>query len=92
MPQQSGGITTLLIWLVPLALFYFLLLRPQQQQQKKRREMLSNLGKGDKVVTIGGIHGNIVEIDEKVVTLRIADKVEVRFNRSAIGSVVKSDD
>ncbi len=90
MPQQSG-VVTLLIWLVPLALFYFLLLRPQQQQQKKRRDMLSTIDKGDRVVTIGGIHGTIVDIDEKVVTLRIADKVEVKFNRSAIGSVVRSD-
>lgn len=90
MAQQSSAFT-LLIWLLPLALFYFLLLRPQQQQQKRRREMLSALGKGDRVVTIGGIHGTITDIDEKVVTLRVAEKVEIKVNRGAIGSVVKSD-
>lgn len=88
----SNSTVTLLIWLVPLALFYFLLLRPQQTQQKKRREMLSALNKGDRVVTIGGIHGTVTELDEKVVTLRVAEKVEMKFNRSAVGTIVKSEE
>ncbi|MCL5677153.1 MAG: preprotein translocase subunit YajC [Firmicutes bacterium] len=90
MAQQSTTFTVL-IWVIPLALFYFLLLRPQQQQQKKRRDMLSSLDKGDRVVTIGGIHGTITDMDEKIVTLRIAEKVEIKVNRSGIGSVLKSD-
>ena len=88
----SNSTVTLLIWLVPLGLFYFLLLRPQQTQQKKRREMLSALNKGDRVVTIGGIHGTVTELDEKVVTLRVAEKVEMKFNRSAVGTIVKSEE
>lgn len=90
MATQTSTTTFLLYLLVPVAIFYFLLLRPQQQQQKKRRELLGALNKGDKVVTIGGIHGTITEIDEKAVSLRVAEKVEIKVNRSAIGTVLKS--
>lgn len=71
-----------------LALMYFLLIRPQQVQAKKRQEMLGALKKGDRVVTVGGIHGTIIEFkDDETITLRIADKVEISCNRSAVGGV-----
>jgi len=70
---------------------YFLMIRPQQQQQKKRNEMLNAMKKGDRIVTIGGIHGTITEIDEKTVVVRIAEKVEVKLNRSGIGGVLRND-
>ncbi len=91
MPAQSGT-SFLLYLLVPVAIFYFLLLRPQQTQQKKRRQMLDALNSGDKVVTIGGIHGTVTEMDEKTASLRIAENVEIKVNRSAIGTVLKSEE
>ncbi|WP_128895952.1 preprotein translocase subunit YajC [Longirhabdus pacifica] len=76
---------------VPLILivviFYFLLIRPQQKKQKQRNMMLLNLEKGDKVVTIGGIHGTILEIDDDTVVLRINDATKVTFDRAAINNV-----
>lgn len=65
-------------------IFYFLLYRPQQKEQKKRTEMLNNLKKGDKVVTIGGVHGAITGITDKIVTLKIAEKVEIDISRTAV--------
>lgn len=78
---------------VPLILlfvvFYFLLIRPQQKQQKLRKEMISNLTKGDRVVTIGGLHGVIKEIDDTVMSLRVADNLNLKFSRAAVDRVVQ---
>lgn len=73
-------------------IFYFLLIRPQQAQQKKRREMLSALQKGDRVVTIGGIHGMIKEIKEEIVVLRVADNVNIRLSRGGIERVLQDNE
>ncbi len=67
--------------------FYFLLYRPQKQAQKKREEMLGRLEVGNDVVTLGGMHGAITALDEKTVTLRVADGVEILFERSAVSGV-----
>ena len=67
--------------------FYFLLYRPQKQAQKKREEMLGALKVGDEIITLGGMHGKITAIDEKTVTLRAADNVNIVFERSAISAV-----
>jgi preprotein translocase subunit YajC len=87
-PQgQAATISTLIVWLLLLALFYFLLIRPQQQQQKRRREMLAKLKKGDRVVTVGGLHATIAEIHGEEITLELAPNVRVRADRSAVGAV-----
>ncbi len=80
---------------VPLILlfvvFYFLLIRPQQKQQKARKEMIGSLKKGDRVVTIGGIYGIIKEIDEAVISLRVADNLNLKFSRAAVDRVVEDE-
>lgn len=81
------NVYSLLPLLVLFALMYFMMIRPQQQQAKKRQEMLGNLKAGDEVVTIGGLHGTIQAIDENTVRLKVAQNVELKFNRSAIGAV-----
>ena len=67
--------------------FYFLLYRPQKQAQKKRDAMLAALKVGDEIITLGGMHGRITALDEKTVTLRAADNVNIVFERSAISAV-----
>ena len=64
--------------------FYFFLYRPQRAEQQRRDDMLSTLHKGNKVVTVGGIYGEIMEIKNNVIDLKIADKVVVKLTRSAI--------
>lgn len=75
------------IWPIALMalIFYFLLYRPQKKEQTKRANMLNSLKKGDRVVTIGGIHGTIIAMTDKVITLKVAEKVEIDVSRSAIG-------
>jgi preprotein translocase subunit YajC len=66
---------------------YFLVWRPQSKQQKQRRAMLESLKKGDRVVTIGGIHGVVTALKEHSVSIKVADKMELEFERSAVGQV-----
>ena len=65
--------------------FYFLLIRPQQKQAKKHQEYLNNLKVGHKVVTKGGMHGQITALTDQIVTLEIDKDVRVRISRDAIG-------
>lgn len=83
----QGFIPLILLFVI----FYFLLIRPQQKQQKQRKEMLSSLKKGDRVVTIGGMHGVIKEIDDKIISLRVADNLNLKFARGAIDRVIQED-
>lgn len=76
---------------VMLVLLYFLFIRPQKQEQQKRQSMLDALKKGDRVITIGGMHGTIVDINEKTVVLKAADKIELKFQRSAIQNLFKEE-
>lgn len=87
----AGMLGSLLPLILMFAVFYFLLIRPQMQQQKKRKEMLDRLKVGDKVITVGGIHGEITAVKDDEVQLRIADKVEIRLSRQGVGHVKGRD-
>lgn len=80
-----------LLWpfVLMFAIFYFLLIRPQQKKQKTRASMLKALSKGDKVVTIGGLHGTIVEITDDIIVLLVNDATKLTFDRSAISLGVR---
>ena len=70
-----------------IAIFYFLILRPQNKKQKETQKMLSALKKGDRVVTIGGIHGIIQSVKESTVIIKVDENTKLEFNRGAISSV-----
>ncbi|MBE3578182.1 MAG: preprotein translocase subunit YajC [Limnochordales bacterium] len=89
-PNPWSAIFSTLFYLVLMVgLFYLFLFRPQQQQQKQRQAMLNSLKKGDKIITTGGIHGQITEIHGDELSVRIADKVEIRLSRSGVATVKK---
>ena len=69
-------------------IFYFLLWRPQKKQQKKRQEMLESLKPGAKIVTVGGVMGNIVSLHDDYLVVRIADRVEIKVTRAAVAQVL----
>ena len=73
--------------LLILVVFYFLLVAPMRKRQRELQQMVDKLQKGDKVVTTGGLHGEIAGIEEGVVLLKIADQVKVRVSKSAIAQV-----
>jgi len=73
------------------AIFYFLFIRPQQKQQKQHREMLLALKKGDKVVTSGGLHGEISGIKDDLITMEIAPKIRVKVSRNSIAGKLQKE-
>lgn len=83
-------LTTFLPFILMFAVLYFLLIRPQQKRAKTRSSMLNQLKKGDKVTTIGGMHGTIVEITDDIIVLRVNDATKLTFDRSAINAVTQS--
>ena len=89
--EGGGGslISTLIMFGAIFAIFYFMIIRPQQKRAKEREKLLSNIEKGDKVVTSGGVHATIVGIEDKTVLIEIAPNVKIKVDRSAIGSVIK---
>ena len=74
--------------LLMVVIFYFLLWRPQKKQQKERASLLASLKKGQKIVTIGGIYGEIVELDDEKVKVQVSEKVELTFARTAVANVL----
>jgi preprotein translocase subunit YajC len=84
-----GGIGGLLPLVLIFVVFWFLLIRPQQKKMKQHRAMVSALKRGDKVVTSGGIYGEIVKVQSDTeVQVEIAEGVRVRMQRGAIAEVV----
>ena len=88
--QGAGGFSGFIPLILMFVIFYFLLIRPQQKKTKEHREMISNLKKGDRVITSGGIYGRITGMDENTLTIEIADKVRVKLARGNIGARVQS--
>jgi preprotein translocase subunit YajC len=93
-PDAGGGaaggssfITTLIPFALIILIFYFLIIRPQNKKQKETQRMLSALKKGDKIITIGGIHGVIQSVKEGSVIVRVDENTKMEFSRSAISSV-----
>ncbi len=82
--QGAGGFSSFIPIILMFAIFYFLLIRPQQKKQKNLRTMISNLKKGDRIITTGGLYGRITGISDTTITVEIAEKVRVKLNRSNV--------
>ena len=79
---------TVLMLVVFFAIFYFLLIRPQSKRAKAQRQLLASLGKGEEVVTAGGIMGRIAEIDDTMVGLEISKGVIIRIQKGSISGAL----
>jgi preprotein translocase subunit YajC len=86
---SASIVPTLITFGLVFVIFYFLIIRPQNKKQKETKKMLASLKKGDRVVTIGGIHGSITSIKDDTVTLKIDSSTKMTFSRSAISNVVE---
>ena len=80
----------LLLIVLLFGVMYFMMIRPQQKRRREAQAMQSALGPGDEIVTIGGLHGTVVAVDDQVVTLEISPGVTARYARPAIARVVTS--
>jgi len=81
---QSNGWYSFLPLLLIIVVFYFFFIRPQMKRSKDQKKFRSSLEKGQKVITIGGIHGRIVEIQETTVTIEVENQMRLRVEKSAI--------
>ncbi len=88
---MSQGIMTILMWVVIFGVLWFFLIRPQRKQQKEHDEMLDNLKIGDRVVTIGGIRGKIINIKDNNIRLRISSNVDIDLVKNSIGRIDKEN-
>jgi len=90
--QGQGGsmFSTLIMFALIIFIFYFMILRPQQKKQKEREKMLNDVQKGDKIITVGGVHGTVVGLEDKTLLVQISDNVKVKLEKSAVSSVVRS--
>lgn len=82
------GLMNLLFPIVLIAAFYFLLIRPQTKRAKEHKQMVDGLKKGDEVVTGGGVLGRITEVGDNFVQVEIADGVNIRVQKQAVGSLM----
>lgn len=91
MPQQT--VANPIVQLFPLALifiiFYFLLIRPQKQKEKEHQKMIQGIDKNDEIVTLGGIHGTVVNVKEKTLILRIDENVKMEIEKSSVAYIKK---
>ncbi|MGM0844109.1 MAG: preprotein translocase subunit YajC [Bacillota bacterium] len=81
---------TLIPLLLMFVLFYFLLIRPQQKRQKAVQTMQNELQKGDKIITIGGLHGIIDAIEEGAIVVKCGDGSRLTYDRNAVREVIKA--
>lgn len=87
----AGGGQSALTSMIPLVImfgiFYFLLIRPQQKKAKEHKALLEALKKGDQVITAGGMHGKITAVEDTVVTIEVANNVNIKFNKGHVAAI-----
>ena len=88
--EGASGFTGFIPLILMFVIFYFLLIRPQQKKTKEHRQMITNLKKGDRIVTSGGIHGRITGMDEVILTVEIADRVRVKVARGNVSALAQT--
>jgi preprotein translocase subunit YajC len=88
----AGGGQSALTSMIPLVImfgiFYFLLIRPQQKKAKEHKALLEALKKGDQVITAGGMHGKVTAVDDTVVTIEVANNVNIKFNKGHVAAII----
>jgi len=88
--EGAGGFSAFIPLILMFVIFYFLLIRPQQKKTKEHRQMISNLKKGDRIVTSGGLHGRITGLSDTTMTVEIADKVRVKVARGNVSAMAQT--
>lgn len=82
--STGSGLTSLLPLLLIIVVFYFFFIRPQMKKTKDERKFRENLKKGDKVITIGGIHGKVLEVAETTIIIEVEGQNRLRIEKSAV--------
>ena len=80
----NGSYSVIILYVALFVVIYLLMFRPQQAQQRRRREMLGKLKKGDRIVTVGGLHATLLDIDGETLTVELAPNIRVKADRTAV--------
>ncbi len=95
MGASPGGEANPLAMFLPLVLifivFYFFIIRPQKKKEDVRKKMIEAVQKGNRVITIGGVHGTVTQVDETSVLIQVDSATKLRVEKSALSSVVGKD-
>lgn len=83
-PDDNSGILNIAFLVVIFVIFYFFMIRPQNKKRKELQNMRDSLKKGDSVVTIGGIHGKVVEVKETTIVLSIDANTKIKVDKSSV--------
>lgn len=84
----------ILMFAIIFMIFYFLIQRPQNREKRQQEEMRNSVKKGDKVVSIGGIHGTVTAVDttNNIISVQVDRNVKIDFSKAAISSVIRKED
>ena len=85
---MAGGANQLIMIVLMIGVFYFFMIRPQMKKQKELKKFREGLKPGDKIVTIGGIHGKILEISDATVLIQ-SEGTKLRIEKSAVSSAME---
>jgi preprotein translocase subunit YajC len=81
--NEGGGTQFIIMILLMIVVFYFFMIRPQQRKAKEQKQFRENLKKGDRIITIGGIHGKILEVKETTIIIQTEGEGKLRIEKSA---------
>jgi len=90
--MEGGGALSLIVLLAVFGgIFYFLLIRPQRKKQQKHDDLVKNLKRGDKIVTAGGIHGEVTRVLDDSLLIEVEDGTVIRFQQDSVVETVSED-
>ena len=84
---EGNPIAMFLPLILIFVVFYFFIIRPQKKKEDQRKKMIEAVKKGDRIVTIGGIHGTVTQVDDASVLAQVDSSMKLRFDKNAIASV-----
>ncbi len=87
-PAQGGSGSFLLMMVLFFGIFYFMLMRPQMKQAKEHKKLITNLAKGDEIVTSGGLLGKITEVGDNFIVLEVAKETEIKVQKNAVTALM----
>ena len=87
----GGAMSSIIMLVAIIVIFYFFMIRPQQKRQKEEKKFREALTKGQRVVTIGGLHGKIADVRETTVLIEVANDVQIEVEKTAVAMSVATD-
>lgn len=90
--EQANPLAMFLPLVLIFVVFYFFIIRPQKKKEDNRKSMISAVKKNDRVITIGGIHGTVTQVDESSVLVQVDNNTKLRIEKSALSSVGNKED